>query len=184
MFWPLYSRYPLNRRLAGPHSPSRPFIEAEKLFCLSRIETKFLVRLARSLVAILTEIFGLPLYNRNADKDSTKRRWYVGADVRAQLLYCNRNYFAKMCELNCFGVNYLEEFCELNKECLGFLEIGSNCTPSNTTTLTIWISLTLNLANLIKHKNVISYKYKIHVSVYWNWDLIPIILFTIFMSFS
>ena len=88
-------------------APSRPCGEDENLFCLSGIEPKSLGRLASGLVAILTEMFGLPLYNRNADKNSTKQRWYVGADVWAQLLYCQINYFAKMCELNCFGVNYM-----------------------------------------------------------------------------
>ena len=95
-------------------APPRRCGKDENLFCLSGIEPKFLWRLARRLVAILTEMFRLPLYNRNADKDSTKRRWYVGADVRAQLLYCKRNYSAKMCELNCSGVKYMEEFCELS----------------------------------------------------------------------
>jgi len=52
--------------------PSRRCGKDENLFCLSGIEPKFLRRLTRSLVAILTEMFGLPIYNRNADKDSTK----------------------------------------------------------------------------------------------------------------
>jgi len=88
-------------------APSRRCGKDDSLFCLSGIEPKFLGRLISSLVAILTEMFGLPIYNRNADKDSTKRRFYVGAGVRAQLLYCKKNYsyFAKMCELDCFGVN-------------------------------------------------------------------------------
>jgi len=51
-----------------------PSEKLKNLVCLSRIETKFLVRLARSLVAIVTEMFGLPLYNRNTDKDATERR--------------------------------------------------------------------------------------------------------------
>jgi len=74
--------------------------------------------------------------------------------VRAQLLYCKRKCFAKMCELNCYGVNYMEELCELSKDCLGFLEIGSTSTPSNTTFLSLLISLTINLTNLTKYKDV------------------------------
>ena len=102
---PLYPRCPLNRRLAGPHSTSRRFGEDENLFSLPGVELKFFGRLARSLVAIPAEISGLPLYNRNADKGSIERRWYVGANVRAQLLFCKRNYFAETYGLNCFEVD-------------------------------------------------------------------------------
>jgi hypothetical protein len=48
----------------APTAPSRRIGEDENLFSLSGVEPKFLGRLARSLVAILTKMFGLPLCNQ------------------------------------------------------------------------------------------------------------------------